>query len=84
MEGPKNTVTYVSGATGFGWTEYANTIKEVEWLLQGIATKHTAQVSVWDNELEDFIFYKRALAEPETDLIHNSRRDLRTKTRMAI
>ena len=56
MEEPKYTVTYVSGATGFGWTEYANTIKEVEWLLQGIATKHTAQVSVWDNELEDFIF----------------------------
>ncbi len=84
MTGAKYEVVYVSGATGFGWTEYANNIKKVEWLLEGIATTHTAQVRVWDNELEDFIFYKRALSSPEVDLIHNSRRDLRTKTRTRV
>lgn len=61
-----------------------NTIKEVKRYLNCIDDKYYPEVSVWDNELNDFIYFKFALSsKPETDLIFtNPKSDLRTKTRL--
>lgn len=80
----KYSIGYCSGATGFGWEDACDTIEEVEQVIFDIRTTHTAMVTVFDNNLGDFIFYKRALSEPETDMIHSYKRDLRTATRQCL
>lgn len=80
----KYSVSYVSGATGFGWDEELDTIKEVEYCIVDFKDIYTAEVTVFDRELGDFVFYKRALTHDyDTDYIFkNVKRDLRTKTRL--
>lgn len=80
----KYKIDYTSGATGYGWEEECRTINEVLTILDELRHEYSAKLSVWDRELNDFIYYKYSLTyKPETDLIYNMNRDLRTKTRLA-
>ncbi|WP_133014945.1 hypothetical protein [Clostridium cuniculi] len=79
----KYKVDYTSGTTGYGWEEECRTINEVLEILDEFKHNYSAKLSVWDRELNDFIYYKRPLTDkPETDLIYNMNRDLRTKNRL--
>lgn len=82
MAKKKYTVRYCSGATGYGWTAYHDRLDEFEGFIDEMRHEYTASVSVWDNQLHDFIFYKRALSsEPKIDMLKAIDRDLRTKDR---
>lgn len=80
----KYEIGYCSGATGYGWEDACDTIEEVEEIISEIRETRTAMVTVFDNNLGNFIFYKRALSEPETDMIYSFKRDLRTTTRQRL
>lgn len=80
----KYEIDYCSGATCFGWEDACDTIEEVEHIIEEIRNTYNAMVTVFDNNLKDFIFYKRVLSEPEIDMIHNYKRDLRTTTRQRL
>jgi len=77
----KYEILYISGATGFGWEHACDSINEVESMIEEIKNIHTAMVTVYDNILNDFIFYKHALSKPDIDFLHDYNRDLRTTTR---
>lgn len=78
----KYTVYYCSGATGFGWTAHHDRLDEFESFVDEMRHEYTASLKVWDNTLKAFIFYKRALSsEPETDMLRDAGRDMRTATR---
>ena len=81
----KYSVTYVSGATGFGWVHDYDRIDEFEDFVDEIRNEYSACLTVWDNELEDFIFWKDCLSNKcEIDMLHARDRDLRTTTRKAL
>jgi hypothetical protein len=84
MEKKKYKVSYESGATGYGWDESFDTIRQVELCITDLKSTYTANVTVFDYELGDFIFYKKALTfNFDIDFIFkNRKRDLRTKTRL--
>lgn len=77
----KYKVVYVSSTCNY--TLHFNTIKEVK-RFAGCNDNYYAEVSVWDYELEDFIYFKYpGRSKPDIDLIFtNPKSDLRTKTRM--
>lgn len=80
----KYTINY-TGSSCYGWTEKVNTIKEVKYILEGIEDKYYCKISVFDNQLNDFVYWKDILtSKAETDLINNLKSDLRTKTRLKI
>lgn len=80
----KYSVTYTSGATGYGWHEEYDRVEEFESFVNEIRHDYTARLTVWDNELEDFIFWKDCLTYTcKIDMLHSYNRDLRTKTRKA-
>lgn len=79
----KYIISYVSGATGYGWEEKVNTIEEVENIVNEFKNIYTAKLSVFDNQLDDFIYYKFSLeSKPQVDFIYNYKRDLRVKDRV--
>ena len=74
-----------TGTNGYGRTEKAKTIQEVKYIIEGIEDKYYYKISVFDNQLNDFIYWKDILtSKAETDLINNLKSDLRTKTRLKI
>lgn len=78
----KYTVDYTSGATGYGWTREYDCLDEFEYFINEKRNDYTAKVTVWDNELQCFIFWKRALSwNCETDMLKSTDRDCRTTTR---
>lgn len=78
----KYQISYCSGATGYGWTHESDRLEEIEPFVDEKRTDYSARVTVWDNSINDFIFYKRALTyTPETDDLSRFDRDYRTKTR---
>lgn len=78
----KYTISYTSGATGYGWIAHHDRLDEFESFIDEMRHEYTARIHVYDNELKDFIFYKRALSyEPETDMLKSIDRDMRTKDR---
>ena len=80
----KYSVDYVSGATGYGWSEDFEKISEVDRFVNQMRHKYSAGVRVWDRGLGDFIFWKDAYAyEPRIDMLRSAQRDMRTKTRTA-
>jgi len=75
-------VYYCSAPTGFGWELEYDRISEFEDFVNEMRREPTAEVSVWDCELGDFIFWKRAMRYyPDIDMLHHVMRDLRTTTR---
>lgn len=78
----KYSVEYCSAPTGYGWRQEYDRISEFERFVNQMRREPTADISVWDNELGDFVFWKRAFRyEPDIDMLHSVCRDLRTKTR---
>ena len=78
----KYSVDYCSGATGYGWTQEYDRLDEFEDFIDHLRHEVTAAVWVYDYQLGDFIFIKRTLTfEPEKDMLHDTFRDMRTKTR---
>lgn len=78
----KYLLSYTSGSTGYGWEMEHDRIDEFEGFVDEMRYVYTARVTVWDNDLKDFIFWKDCLSyKPETDLLHAWGRDMRTKTR---
>lgn len=82
MNEKKYIVSYQSGATGYGWEEKHDRLEQFEAFIDEMRHEYTACVTVWDNKLEDFIFWKDALCRtPKIDKLHSLVRDMRTKTR---
>ncbi len=78
----KYSVSYTSGATGFGWNKEYERLEEFEDFINEKRKDYTAKVTVFDNTLKDFIFWKKALTfNTEVDLLHEYGRDMRTTTR---
>ena len=69
--GKRYSISYTSGATGYGWDSSVNTIAEVKREIKSVKGVYTARVTVFDYAAKEFIYYKRALdLYPETDLIY--------------
>lgn len=83
----KYSVVYNSApnSCGIQHRENFDTIKEVEREVGEYLTDYYSSVSVFDNELDDYIFYKECMSKPDINLIKPSThfRDLRTTTRKA-
>ncbi len=78
----KYTVDYASGATGYGWSEEFDRLEEFEDFIKEMRSEYTARVTVWDNELGDFVFWKDVLTyECRIDMLKSYDRDFRTTTR---
>ena len=78
----KYTVDYVSGATGYGWTQDFDRLNEFEDFINEMRYEYTAKVLVFDNKLGDFIYWKDCLTiNPRIDMLHSISRDMRTRTR---
>ncbi len=77
----KYTVTYVSGATGYGWSQQYDRLDEFEDFIDEMRNEYTAAVRVWDEDLKRFIFWKKALSTPSIDMLADMMRDMRTATR---
>ena len=78
----KYSVSYCSAPTGYGWTQEYDRVSEFESFVDEMRREPTADLSVYDNDLGDFIFWKRAMRyDPDIDMLRSSCRDLRTKTR---
>lgn len=78
----KYLVSYTSGSTGYGWDKECDTIEEVENTLDGLTHEYTAALRVWDNDIQDFIYWKDVLTyEPTINILGDGMRDLRTTTR---
>lgn len=78
----KYIVTYVSGATGYGWEHQYNSLEEFEKFIDEMRKEYTAKIIVWDEELKKFIFWKDCLTyKPRIDMLHDIMRDMRTTTR---
>lgn len=82
MEHKKYTLSYCSGATGFGWDEEYDTLNEFEYFVDDTRKEFTAQVKVFDRSIKKFIYWKDCLSyDPYIDMLHDSDRDMRTTTR---
>lgn len=78
----KYSVTYVAGSTGYGWEHEYDKIEEFEDFVDEIRKEYTASLTVWDNEIQEFIFWKKCLTyKCKIDMLHSYARDLRTTTR---
>lgn len=78
----KYTLTYVSGATCFGWEKEYDRIEEFESFVDEMRAEYTASVTVWDNEIQKFIYWKNCLTyKAKVDMLHSYKRDLRTTSR---
>ena len=60
-------ISYSSGTTGYGWHKETNDLRDMFQCVDGFRYKnskgyeHSAHLTVWDNEKEDFIFWKDVL-----------------------
>lgn len=78
----KYTLSYTSGATGFGWSHDYDRLEEFESFVKEESTDYTARVTVWDEELGKFVYWKNCLThEPRIDMLSDLFRDFRTTTR---
>ena len=65
-------IYYCSGATGYGWEKETDSIREARGIAHSddFGRNYTAEVSVWDEVIKDFIYWKRVLRyKPEIDKI---------------
>lgn len=75
-------MSYTSGATGFGWDKEYDGLEDFEDFINDKRKDYTAKVTVFDNTLQDFIFWKDTLTyDTRIDILHNFSRDMRTITR---
>lgn len=65
-------ISYTSGATGYGWEQETDSLKEARGIAHSdsFGENYTAMVTIWDEELKDFIFWKSVLCyKPDIDNI---------------
>jgi hypothetical protein len=80
----KYTVKYCSGSTGYGWEKQYDRLDEFEDFVDEIRREYTASLKVWDETLQEFIFWKDCLTfKCYIDRLHDFRRDMRTTTRIS-
>lgn len=78
----KYTLYYCSGPTGYGWREDYDRLNECEAFINEMRREVTCEVSLWDNTINDYIYWRRCMCyTPEVDLLHCVVRDMRTKTK---
>ena len=78
----KYSVDYLSCSTGYGWQHEYDRIDEFEDFVDEIRKEYTASLMVFDNEINEIIFWKKCLTyKCKIDLLHSYERDLRTTTR---
>ena len=78
----KYTVSYCAGATGFGWRKEYNRLDEFEDFIDEVRHDYSAYASVWDESVQDFIFWKDCLElNPSIDKLSDIFRDRRTTTK---
>ena len=81
-EHKKYTLSYCSGATGYGWKSDCDRLDECESFIDELRSEYTANVSLWDNTTHEYVYRKKALTyKPDIDLLYKFGRDMRTKTR---
>ncbi len=74
------TLSYCSGATGYGWAHETDRLDEIEPYINEKRRDYTASVTLWDSTVGDFIFWKDVLTyEPSIDDLSRSDRDYRCK-----
>ena len=62
-------ITYVSGATGYGWEHETNSMREVKQIIKSMFN-YTSALDVYDREADKFIYWKRVLSyDPEINEI---------------
>lgn len=78
----KYVVSYCSGATGYGWDKEYDRLEDFEDFINEKRKDYTAKVTVFDNTLKKFIFWKNTLTyNIKIDMLHNFSRDMRTINR---
>ena len=78
----KYVVSYMSGATGYGWERQFDRVDEFEHIVREIACEYTSSIKVWVNDIQDFIYWKDCLTyKCDVDMLHSYDRDLRTRDR---
>lgn len=76
-------VDYASANTGYGWTREFDRLEEFEGFIKESRGERYVLISVWDNTLGNFIYYRRNSLQPDVDMLSNLFRDMRTTTREA-
>ena len=62
-------VEYISGATGYGWEQETDNLKEAKEMVKAVYN-YTAEMWVWDNVMRDHVYLKRVLTHnPEINTI---------------
>lgn len=80
----KYLVKYISGSTGYGWSKEFDRLDEFEDFIDSMRHEYTAYVLVWDESVQDFIFWKDCLSyEPRIDKLTDPFRDRRTTTKQS-
>ena len=75
-------VEVVIGCTGGGFRYETNNLKEVEETISEYSRSKINQIRVWDEKIQDFIYWKKALDfTPIIDFLHTTKRDFRYKER---
>lgn len=69
MDHKRYIIDYCSAPTGYGWRLETNSRKEARDMAREYGKVITTAISVWDNQVRDFIYDKRTLDyHPTVDL----------------
>lgn len=75
----KYVVNYYSGSTGYGRSKEYDRLDEFEDFVDEMRREYTARVTVWDESVHEFIFWKDCLSyKPYIDKLSDPFRDRRT------
>ena len=70
MSRKRYSISYCSGATGYGWDAQADSIEEAIGIVKSVYG-YTSEIWVWDDEKREHIYWKRVLTyQPEIDTIN--------------
>lgn len=62
-------VAYCSGATGYGWEQETDSLKEAKSMVKSVYN-YTSEIWVWDDVKRDHVYWKRVLTyKPEINTI---------------
>lgn len=76
----KYSVSYYHNATGYGWKEETNRLEDFESFIDEMRADHNANITVWDNTINKFIYWQQGCFY-KVDLLSDILRDMRTITR---
>ena len=76
----KYTISYKHMATGYGWQQATDTLKDFEGFINENRGNHLVHITVWDETMHRFIYWQDGLAY-RADMLSNVLRDMRTNTK---